>query len=176
MTSESDRRRSSKETGAATSRGGASERSDRLGAEDDFAADELAAEEVDFAADELAAEEVDQSGAIPEMLRKALELGLAGFFSTEQTIRKAFGDKLPQEWVDFVSSQSERTRSDLTEAIASEVGRTLKSIDLTRVADQLLSGRTLEVSARIRLLPEEGDDNQSHDRSHDTEEPEGSIT
>ena len=162
MTSESDRRRSSKKTGAATSRGGASKRSDPQGAEDDFAADELTAEEA------------DQSGAIPEMLRKAVALGLAGFFSTEQTIRKAFGDTLPQEWVDFVSSQSERTRTDLTEAIASEVGRTLKSIDLTRVADQLLSGRTLEVSARIRLLPKKSDDNQSHDHSHHDDEAEGS--
>jgi hypothetical protein len=80
-------------------------------------------------------------------------MGLAGFFSTEQTVRKALGDTLPQEWIDFMTDQSERTRGDLTEAIANEVGRTLTSIDLTQVADQLLSGRTLEVSARIRLLP-----------------------
>jgi hypothetical protein len=97
--------------------------------------------------------EGDPSGPIPDMVRKALTMGLAGFFSTEQTIRKALGDTLPKDWLDFVTDQSERTRGDLTEAIASEVGRSLRTIDLTQVADQLLSGRTLEVSARIRLLP-----------------------
>ena len=108
----------------------------------------------------------EEAGPIPDMVRRALSIGLAGFFSTEQTIRKALGDTLPKEWIDFMTDQSERTRSDLTDAIASEVGRTLKSIDLTQVADQLLTGRTLEVSARIRLLP--ADDEAS--------EPEGSDT
>ena len=95
----------------------------------------------------------ESSGPIPDIVRKALAMGLTGFFSTEQTIRKAVGDTLPQEWIDFVAGQSERTRGDLTDAIAAELGRALKTIDLTRMADQLLTGRTLEVTARIRLLP-----------------------
>jgi hypothetical protein len=103
------------------------------------------------------------TGPIPDIVRKALALGLAGFFTTEQTIRKALGDTLPQEWLDFVSEQSERTRGDLTEAIASEVGRSLQAIDLTNVADQLLTGRTLEVTARIRLLPPEDKDEKAEE-------------
>jgi hypothetical protein len=100
----------------------------------------------------------ESSGPIPDIVRKALAMGLTGFFSTEQTIRKAVGDTLPQEWIDFVAGQSERTRSDFTDAIAAEFGRSLKTIDLTKMADQLLTGRTLDVSARIRLLPLEEDE------------------
>lgn len=95
----------------------------------------------------------EPSGPLPDIVRKALAMGFTSFFTTEQTIRKALGDTLPQDWIDFVADQSERTRGDFTEAIASEVGRSLRSIDLTQVADQLLTGRTVEVSARIRLLP-----------------------
>ena len=128
--------------------------------------------ESDIAAKPVQAGDGEPTGPIPEMVRKALAGGLAGFFSTEQTIRRALGDTLPREWVDFVSSQSERTRGDLTDAIAQEVGRTLKSIDLTQVADQLLTGRTLEVSARVRLLPLDDD----NDHSHDGDEPEENDT
>ena len=106
----------------------------------------------------------EPTGPIPDIVRKAIAMGLTGFFSTEQTIRKALGDTLPQDWLDFVSQQSERTRGDLTEAIASEVGRSLRTIDLTKVADQLLSGRTLEVTARIRLLPLDDDNDNDNDK------------
>ena len=124
--------------------------------------DEEDPEETDFDA---GAESPDGGpvGPIPDIVRKALALGLAGFFTTEQTIRKALGDTLPQEWLDFVSEQSERTRGDLTGAIASEFGRSLQTIDLTNVADQLLTGRTLEVTARIRLLPPEGEDEKAEE-------------
>jgi hypothetical protein len=133
---------------------------DRTGSPDD---DERAADPAatDFDATEESMRDGEPTGPIPDIVRKAIAMGLTGFFSTEQTIRKALGDTLPQDWLDFVSQQSERTRSDLTEAIASEVGRSLRTIDLTKVADQLLSGRTLEVTARIRLLPLDDDDKKA---------------
>lgn len=158
MDSESDEREPIRAKGAGASGGKAAKRSGPLGGESDFRADDVS-------------EDGDEAtGPIPEMVRKALAVGLAGFFSTEHTIRKALGDTVPREWVDFVSSQSERTRGDLTDAIAQEVGRTLRSIDLTHVADQLLTGRTLEVSARIRLLPLDNDNDHSHDGDGDEAE------
>ncbi len=147
MDSESRERRSGRQDHAQTSSG------DKAASSASRSAD----------ADDARTEAGEQSGPVPEMVRKALAMGLAGFFTTEQTIRKALGDTLPQEWIDFVADQSNRTRGEFTEAIASEVGRTLRAVDLTKVADQLLTGRTVEVSARIRLLPRDDEEPEESD-------------
>jgi len=92
-------------------------------------------------------------GAIPELMRRALGMGLSGFFLTEETIRKALGDTLPQDWIDFAAGQSERTRAELLERLSGEIGRALENVDVAEVLRELLEGNTLEVNAEIRLTP-----------------------
>jgi len=89
--------------------------------------------------------------AIPELMRKAFSVGFSGFFLTETAIRKALGDALPQDWVDFAVEQSERTRAEFIERLSFEVARSLEAVDLGAVLAELLEGRTLEVKAEIRL-------------------------
>jgi hypothetical protein len=91
--------------------------------------------------------------AIPEMMRRAVAMGLSGFFLTEEAIRKAVGDTLPQDWADFAVDQSERTRSELMDRLSVELNRTLENIDLSEMFTQLVEGRTIEVKAEIRLKP-----------------------
>ena len=88
---------------------------------------------------------------IPDLMRRAISLGLSGFFFTEEAIRKALGDALPKDLQDFAIEQSNRTRADFLERLSYELGRSLENIDVAAVLAQLLQGRTLEVSARIRL-------------------------
>jgi hypothetical protein len=95
---------------------------------------------------------------LPDAVRKLIALGLSGVFSTQETLRQAVGDALPKEWVDFAADQSERTRAEFLERLAGELARTIESIDLARVMQQALEGRTLEVHARIRMLPDEDPD------------------
>jgi len=97
----------------------------------------------------------------PDLARRLLALGLSGVFTTQETIRQAVGDALPRDWVDFAVSQSERTRADFLERLAGELARSLESIDLARVMQQALEGRTLEVKARIRMLPDAEDDEKT---------------
>ncbi len=92
---------------------------------------------------------------LPDLLRRGLALGLTGFFMTEETVRKALGDALPKDWVDFAAEQSERTRTDFIERMTGELARVLESTDLATIAERLLEGRTLEVKAEIRLKPRE---------------------
>ena len=92
---------------------------------------------------------------IPDAVRRLIALGLSGVFSTQESIRQAVGDALPKEWVDFAADQSERTRAEFLERLAGELARTIESIDLPRVMQQALEGRTLEVRTRIRMLPDE---------------------
>jgi hypothetical protein len=89
--------------------------------------------------------------AIPELMRKAFSLGFSGFFLTETAVRKALGDAMPQDWIDFAVEQSERTRAEFIERLTFEVARSLEAVDLGAVLAELLEGRTLEIKAEIRL-------------------------
>ena len=95
---------------------------------------------------------------VPDLLRRALGLGFAGLFSGEELLRRTLGDTVPREWVEFAAEQGDRTRRDFTERLAAELGRSLESIDLQQLAERLLQGHTVEVSARIRFLPRAEDE------------------
>jgi len=91
-------------------------------------------------------------GALPDMVRRMVTLGLSGFFTTEEALRRAVGDTIPKDWVDFAAEQSEKTRRDFGDAVAREVGKALEGVDLAQVLGQVLEDRTIEVSARVRLV------------------------
>ena len=96
-------------------------------------------------------------GRIPELLRRGLTLGLSGLFMTEEAVRRAFGDTVPRDWIDFATDQSARTRSEFLERLSGEIARSLEAVDLADVLDSLLSGRTIEVRAEIRLRERQAD-------------------
>jgi hypothetical protein len=96
----------------------------------------------------------DTSGrlpALPELVRKAFSLGFAGFFLTEEVIRKALGENIPKDWTDFAVDQSDRARREFLERLSFEIAQSLEKIDVAAVLQQLLEGRTLEIRAEVRL-------------------------
>jgi hypothetical protein len=98
----------------------------------------------------------DQSGGVPDFIRRLAAVGLSGFFTTESALRRALGNTVPKDWVDFAADQSERTRHELLDRLAGEFGKVLEHVDLNELMDQLLTGRTVEVTAQIRLAPQSG--------------------
>jgi hypothetical protein len=92
---------------------------------------------------------------VPELLRRALTLGLSGFFMTNEAVRRALGEAVPKDWIDFAVDQSERTRAEFIERLAGEIARTLESVDLATILERVLEGRTIDLRAQIRLLPRE---------------------
>jgi hypothetical protein len=94
-----------------------------------------------------------RGSSVPEFVRRALSMGFSGFFMTEEAVRRALGDTLPKDWIDFAVDQSQRTRQDFVERLTYEIGQTLERADLANVLSELLEGRTLEVKAQIRLGP-----------------------
>ena len=90
-------------------------------------------------------------GAIPDLVRRALSAGFSGIFMTGEALREALGDSVPREWADFAADQSARTRSEFIERLSAEMGRAIEKIDWALVLAALLEGRTLEVTAQIRL-------------------------
>jgi N-acyl-D-aspartate/D-glutamate deacylase len=100
--------------------------------------------------------------ALADLARRALTLGLSGLFFTESTIRKALGDTLPKEWSDFAVNQSERTRKEFLERLTFELAQSLEKVDLASVMAELMRGRTLDISARIRLVDGQTDEAPEH--------------
>jgi len=103
------------------------------------------------------AAEDDASGGpngIPELMRRIVAAGLSGFFLTEEAVRKAVGDNLPQDWSGFALEQGDRTRSELIERLSLEIARSLQGIDVADVLARLLAGSTIEVNAEIRIRPD----------------------
>jgi hypothetical protein len=94
--------------------------------------------------------------AIPELMRRAIALGLTGFFTTEEAVRRALGDTVPKDWTDYISESSDRTRSEFLERLSREIARTLKDVDLAALIQQLLDGRTLRVNAEFSLSDDPG--------------------
>lgn len=105
--------------------------------------------------DALEEEARNPRGAIPELMRKAFELGFSGLFMTEGAIRKALGDTMPRDWIDFAVDQSERTRVELLERVSFEVGRAIESVDVAEVLSEVMEGRTIEIKTEIRLGPKQ---------------------
>jgi hypothetical protein len=96
------------------------------------------------------------AGGIPDLVRRALSAGFSGIFMTGEALRDALGDSVPREWADFAADQSARTRSEFIERMSVELGRAIEKIDWAVVLAALLEGRTLEVTAQIRLGDKEG--------------------
>jgi hypothetical protein len=97
----------------------------------------------------------ENSRLLPELLRRGMSLGLTGFFMTEEALRRALGDTAPREMIDFVVTQSEKTRAEFLDRVSREFGRALSAMDPVEVVKRLLEGRTIEVSATIRFVEDE---------------------
>lgn len=98
------------------------------------------------------------AGAVPDMIRRMASIGLSGFFMTEGAIRRAFGDTVPQEWIDFANEQSERTRDEVIDRITEEIRRQFADTDPAELMSKFLSGHTIEIEAKLRLTPRDDDD------------------
>ncbi len=102
------------------------------------------------------AEAQESPGAIPELMRRAIALGLTGFFTTEEAVRRALGDTVPKDWTDYIAESSDRTRSEFLDRLSREIARTLKDVDIAALIQQLLEGRTLRVNAEFSLSDDPG--------------------
>jgi hypothetical protein len=102
-------------------------------------------------------EENDAAGFFPDLLRRGLTLGFTGFFLTEEAVRKALGDSVPRDLMDFIMTESERTRGEFLDRISKEFARALSTLDPVELVKRLLEERSIEVSAKIRLVPSDTD-------------------
>lgn len=99
------------------------------------------------------------SGA--DLLRRLMTVGFSGLFTTESAIRGALGDTVPREWLEFFQEQSDRSRDEFVGRLAQEFVRVLENVDIGELAEQMLVGRTIEVTAKFRLGPRDSEEHAS---------------
>jgi hypothetical protein len=94
-------------------------------------------------------------GLVPELMRKAAFAGLGALFMTEESLRKTAGQlRLPKEALTALLAQAERTKDDVTRVLAEELRRFLRSDALKGELAKIFAGMSVEVNARIRLVPD----------------------
>ena len=97
----------------------------------------------------------EETGPVGDMIRRLASMGLSSFFTTETALRKAFGDTVPKDWVDFANDQSERGRQEFFDRMASELRKAIEQVDIVEVMESLLTDRTIEIKTKIRIHPRE---------------------
>lgn len=86
-----------------------------------------------------------------EIVRRGASLGFASFFLTEEAIRRAFADRVPPEWIEYLSRQSAEMRGDVVERVGQEFGSWLGGLDLSQLLRELFE--RYELRARVELVP-----------------------
>ena len=86
-----------------------------------------------------------------ELIRRSASLGFSSLLLTEEAIRRAFSEKVPAEWVDYLGSQGEDLRREIVDRLGKEFGQWLHTQDPASLVQQVLD--RYEESAQIELRP-----------------------
>ncbi|MBN2359282.1 MAG: hypothetical protein JXR83_07495 [Deltaproteobacteria bacterium] len=105
---------------------------------------------------------------LPDVVRRTLVAGLGAVLLTEEGLRSALSDlKLPKEAIAYLAAQADRSKRELSNAIARELRSFLDGVDLSRVLRRVLAGMTLEFTTQVRFVP--NDPAVDHEDGHGSE-------
>jgi hypothetical protein len=99
------------------------------------------------------------------VVRRAATIGLGGFFLTEEAIRRAFAEVVPQDWVQFFVRQNEEMRRELLDRMVREFGDWLRGVDPTSLARSMLEDFDFSLRIELSAQPRSGDRKKKATRS-----------
>ena len=89
-----------------------------------------------------------------EAVKRAAQLGLTTFFTTEEALRRAFTEAVPADWIDYLNQQGTDVRAELLDRLSREFGEWLQRVDMAQIMSKLLEEHDFEfkisVSAKRR--------------------------
>ncbi len=92
-----------------------------------------------------------------DLAKRALTTGIGAVFMSEETLRSQLSEmKLPKEAMGYVVSQADKTKKELVEVIARETRAFLSRLEVEAMIGRMLTGTTIEINTRIKILPKEG--------------------
>lgn len=101
------------------------------------------------------------SGAISDLMKKAIFAGIGAVFMTEESIRGFLAEaKFPRDVRNYVVQNADRARAELFGYVSKEVKQLFQRADLPKVINEFLESHTIEI--RFRKIDEgrepEGDE------------------
>jgi len=84
-----------------------------------------------------------------EAVRRAAQLGLSTFFTTEEAVRRAFSESVPPDWLEYLNRQGTDIRGDLLERMSREFGEWLQKIDMAQIMSKLLEEHDFELRISV---------------------------
>ncbi len=96
-------------------------------------------------------------GAIPELIKRAVELGVEKAHEAPEAVKQLVGDlKLPKEVVGYIFSQVDETKNGLFRIFAKEMRDFLEHTNIAGEMQKLLTTVQFEVNTTIRFRPNDG--------------------
>ena len=116
-------------------------------------------------------------GVIPELIKRAVELGVEKATEAPDNLRDFMGGmKLPKEIASYMYSQIEETKNGLFRVVAKEMRDFLEHTNMSGEMQKLLTTVQFEISTTVRFRPNDGapplktasDDDADGDADRDT--------
>ncbi len=110
-------------------------------------------------------------GVIPEIVRRAVEIGVEKAQEAPDNLKQFVGDlKLPKEIAHVVFQQIDETKNGLFRVVAKEIRDFLEHTNFAGEMQKLLTTVQFEVNTTIRFTPNDGRDRDSKRPSADDED------
>lgn len=103
-------------------------------------------------------------GVIPEILKRAVELGVEKATEAPDTVKQLVGDlKLPKEIAGYILTQVDETKNGIVRVVAKEVRDFLEHTNLAGEMTKMLTTLQFEVNTTIRFTPNDATEGESRD-------------
>lgn len=94
---------------------------------------------------------------VPDVVKRGIVSGIGSLVMGEDGQRGGISDlKLPKEVVAHLVNQIERTKREVTLALARELRSFLNDVDVIGVLQRVLEGMTIDLHTQVKFLPAEG--------------------
>ena len=125
-------------------------------------------------------------GVIPEIVKRAVELGVEKARESPATVKQFVGDmKVPKEIAHYLLEQVDETKNGLFRVVAKEMRDFLEHTNFAGEMQKLLTTVQFEVNTTIRFTPndqktkpsdQDQDQDQDQDESEEAEESEPEVS
>jgi hypothetical protein len=104
-------------------------------------------------------------GVIPEIVRRAVELGVEKAVEAPDNLKSFVGDlKLPKEIAHYLLTQVDETKSGVIRVVAKEIRDFLEHTNFAGEIQKLLTTVQFEVNTTIRFTPNDGRSKRDRDK------------
>jgi len=91
---------------------------------------------------------------IPDVLKKAIVLGVSGEFFSEETIRKMLSDiQMPSDLVQYVIQQTSKSKNELIRIIAEEIRNFIDQAQINEQIKKFIKGFKINIKLELSFDP-----------------------